>query len=278
MSPVLLISYIPKELYSTLEEKWKIVIVRSNRLHPSRFKGELEIKISVIIPAHNEENFLPGGLSAIETAKLQSPYEIETIVVLNRCTDRTAEIAEKAGARLIEESAKNLAVIRNAGIAAADSEIIITVDADSRMHPRTFKDVVAKLENGNYIGGGAMVYPERYSAGIIATGFVAALYLVKYHVSFGLFWTTREACEAIGGFNPEYITIEDVDFAVRLKKLGQHRSQKFGTLVRAPLVTSCRKFDQFGDWHLVKDSSFIARAFTGRDQAAGDEYWYEPGR
>lgn len=242
------------------------------------FNGGFRIKISVIIPAHNEEDFLPDGLAAIEKATLKSPCEIEIIVVLNRCTDLTAEIAEKAGARVVEENAKNLAQIRNAGIAAAQGEIIITVDADSRMHPLTFKDVIAKIESGKYVGGGAMVYPERYSTGIIATGFLAALYLVKYHVSFGLFWTTREACEAIGGFNPKFVTIEDVDFAIRLKKLGQHRDQKFGTLFRAPLVTSCRKFDKFGDWHLVRDSSFIARAFTGRDQAAGDAYWYEPGR
>lgn len=187
-------------------------------------------------------------------------------------------IAKNAGARLVEENTKNLSRIRNAGIAVAKGEIIITVDADSRLHPRMFHDVVAKLGSGKYVGGGAMVYPERYSAGIIATGFVAALYLYKFHVSFGTFWTTKEACEAIGGFNPEFVTIEDVDFAVRLKKLGHHRDQKFGTLFRAPLVTSCRKFDKLGDWHLVRDSSFIARAFTGRDQAAGDEYWYEPGR
>ncbi|MDB4408536.1 glycosyltransferase [Akkermansiaceae bacterium] len=252
--------------------------LHSNRLHPSRFIGEYRIKISVIIPAHNEEQFLPGGLAAIEKAKEQSPYEVETIVVLNRCTDRTSEIAEKAGARIIEEGAKNLSLIRNAGIATAEGEIIITVDADSRVHPLMLREVIAKMETGNYIGGGAMVYPERWSAGIIVTGFIAALYLAKFRVSFGTFWTTREACEAIGGFNPEFVTIEDVDFAVRLKKLGQHRDQKFGTLFRAPLVTSCRKFDKYGDWHLARDSSFIARAFTGRDQAAGDEYWYEPGR
>ena len=215
---------------------------------------------------------------AIEVAQKNWGGEVEVVVVLNRCTDGTEEIAKAAGAIIVREEAKNLSQIRNAGIAASSGEMIMTVDADSRFHPMTFCDVAEKLASGNYVGGGAMVYPERYSLGILMTGFVVALYLMKFRVSFGTFWTTRAACDAMGGFNPEFVTIEDVDFAVRLKQMGKHRDQEFGTLFRSALTTSCRKFDQFGDWHIVRDPSFIARAFTGRDQAAGDEYWYEPGR
>ncbi|MEN8849399.1 MAG: glycosyltransferase [Akkermansiaceae bacterium] len=245
---------------------------------PSRSNPSWGIKLSVIIPAHNEENFLPGCLSSIDAAQKNWGGEVEIVVVLNRCSDRTEEIARAAGAVIAKEEAKNLSRIRNAGIAASSGKMIMTIDADSRFHPMTFCDVAKKLESGRYVGGGAMVYPERYSMGIITTGFVAALYLAKFNVSFGTFWTTRAACEAMGGFNPEFVTIEDVDFAVRLKKFGKHRDQKFGTLWRSALTTSCRKFDQFGDWHLVRDSGFVARAFTGKDQVAGDEYWYEPGR
>ncbi|MGC6426786.1 MAG: glycosyltransferase [Akkermansiaceae bacterium] len=233
--------------------------------------------MSVIIPAHNEEKFLPGGLTAIEKAREHSPCEVEILVVLNRCTDRTAEIAERAGCRLVSEDTKNLSRIRNAGLAAAQGDVVITVDADSRFHPRTFKDVATKLESGRYVGGGALVLPERWSPGIIATGAILALYLAKHKVSFGTFWTTRDACEAIGGFNPDFVTIEDVDFAIRLRQLGIHRDQKFGTLLRSPLTTSCRKFDQQGDWHIFNDLDFLNRAMTGHDQDAGD-YWYEPGR
>jgi len=238
----------------------------------------LLIKLSVIIPAHNEENYLGACLSSIQAASARWDGEVEIVVVLNRCSDGTEARARAAGAVIAREDAKNLSKIRNAGIEASTGEIIMTIDADSRFHAMTFHDVARMLASGRYVGGGAMVYPERYSAGIIATGLVAALYLAKFQVSFGTFWTTREACEAIGGFDPEFVTIEDVDFAVRLKQLGKHRDQKFGTLWRSALTTSCRKFDKYGDWHLVRDSSFIARAFTGRDQAAGDEYWYEPGR
>jgi hypothetical protein len=40
-------------------------------------------------------------------------------------------------------------------------------------------------------------------------------------------------------------------------------------------VTSCRKFDQYGDWHLVRDPGFIKRALVGTDREIADEYWYD---
>ena len=73
------------------------------------------MKISVIIPAHNEEEYLPIGLAAVSKSAKICPCEVEVIVVLNRCHDRTEEIARKAGAIIAREEAKNLALIRNAG-------------------------------------------------------------------------------------------------------------------------------------------------------------------
>lgn len=52
------------------------------------------VKFSIIIPAHNEENYIGGCLESI--AKAAQPYkdQVEVIVVLNRCTDKTKEIAQ----------------------------------------------------------------------------------------------------------------------------------------------------------------------------------------
>ena len=72
--------------------------------------------------------------------------------------------------------------------------------------------------------------------------------------------------------------IEDVDFVRRLKKLGRARGLRFGTLWRAPITTSCRKFDQFGDWFLVRNPRFLRRVFTGKDRQAADSFWYDPRR
>ncbi len=236
------------------------------------------IKISIVIPAHNEEAFLPKSLAAIELAKKNSPLEIEIIVVLNRCTDGTEKIARDFGANLVYEDARNLAQIRNAGLAEAQGDILMTIDADSYMHPMTFADVVEKLDSRQFIGGGCLVLPERYSLGIFASMIVLFPHLAKHQVSFGCFWFTRAAYEATGGFDPTFITVEDVDFAVRLKRYGKTLGKRFGTLYRSRLTTSCRKFDKYGDWHMVKDPAFLKKVFEGKDRETGDRYWYEPDR
>ena len=233
------------------------------------------MKVSVIIPAHNEEEYLPGGLTAVAAAAEICPGEVETVVVLNRCTDRTEEIAREAGVVTVREDAKNLSLIRNAGVAASTGEIVVTIDADSRLHPHFLRIAVEKLNSGTFIGGGAFVFPERWSLGIIASGLMLFPYLAKYRLSFAAFWTTRKAFDAINGFNPDFVTIEDVDFAIRLREYGHTEGKKWGTVWSAPITTSCRKFDQYGDWHLVRDRGFLKRAFTGRDREIANEYWYD---
>jgi hypothetical protein len=42
--------------------------------------------------------------------------------------------------------------------------------------------------------------------------------------------------------------------------------------------TSCRKFDAFGDWYLVRNPQLVKRIFTGNDREAADLYYYEVDR
>ncbi len=51
------------------------------------------IKFSIIIPAHNEEKLIGRCLDSITAASVPYKNQVEVIVVLNRCTDRTEEIA-----------------------------------------------------------------------------------------------------------------------------------------------------------------------------------------
>ena len=66
-----------------------------------------------------------------------TPYQgrVEVIVVLNRCSDKTEEIAHGFGARTIWEDARNLAKIRNAGARSAVGRVLVTIDADSTVTP-----------------------------------------------------------------------------------------------------------------------------------------------
>lgn len=231
--------------------------------------------ISLIIPAHNEAEFLPACLEAARQAADRIDSTVEIIVVLNRCTDDTEAIALSHGCRIVRENARNLSIIRNAGAAVASGEIIVTCDADSRMHPESFREILRHLDSGKVVGGGALVLPERWSVGIFASGLAILPYLAFTGVSFGMFWCHKRDFDAIGGFDDRFVSVEDIDFARRLKKHGRGSGRSWGTLFRAPLITSCRKFDQFGDWYLFRNPSFVRRIFRGDDQKAADHFWYD---
>lgn len=231
--------------------------------------------ISLIIPAHNEAAFLPACLDAAEAATKAGQLLVEMIVVLNRCTDATEEIATRRGCRIVREDAKNLSQIRNAGVAAATGEIVVTCDADSRMHSQTFVEIQRLLSSGKFVGGGGIVLPERWSVGIIASAISVLPYLALSGVSFGIFWCPAADFRAIGGFDARFVSVEDVDFARRLKAHGRGTGRKWGTLWKAPLVTSCRKFDQFGDWYLFRNPAFVRKIFRGDNQQAADKFWYD---
>lgn len=232
-------------------------------------------RISLIIPAHNEAAFLPLCLAAATKAAARISSGIEIVVVLNRCTDDTGEIARRHGCVIVREDAKNLSLIRNAGVAAATGEIIVTCDADSRMAPETFSEILRLLGPGKIIGGGALVLPERWSPGIVASTLSILPYLAFTGVSFGLFWFRKRDFEEIGGFDERFVSVEDVDFARRLKAHGRKSSRPWATLWKAPLITSCRKFDEFGDWYLFRNPGFVRKVFRGDDRKAADHFWYD---
>src|SRR5258708_22890222 len=94
-------------------------------------------RFSLVIPARNEHRFIGACLESIRVAAAAYPDELEVIVVLNRCSDRTEAIAHNFGARTIREDARNLARIRNAGARSALGRMLVTIDADSRMSPNT---------------------------------------------------------------------------------------------------------------------------------------------
>jgi len=90
---------------------------------------ENEVKISIVIPAFNEADFLPRCLDSLMTQKNAPNFEV--IVVDNASTDETANVAGKYGFRVIYESKKGVVHARQAGLEAAKGQIIVSTDADS---------------------------------------------------------------------------------------------------------------------------------------------------
>ncbi len=235
-------------------------------------------RISVIIPARNEERYLPACLSAIVEARThcEPGTEVEIIVVLNRCTDSTEAIALAAGCQTVIDDSKNLSQIRNAGARIASGDILVTVDADSKMSKFMLRDILRKLAGSKVVGGGVLMLPERWSVGIVLTGLCLVPVALWYGgISGGVFYCRREDFVAIGGFDEGRVSAEDIDFADRLRKYGKSKGQRFVTIFSSWIVTSCRKFDRFGDWYFLTHPREMVVALKGQDQQIADRVWYD---
>ena len=234
--------------------------------------------LSLAIPAHNEEKHIARCVESIVSSARYASHPVEIVVALNRCTDRTRDIAESLGARCIVEDTKCIAAVRNAAVRASTAPAVATLDADSWMPPNTIAEIITHVYDTRYVGGGSMVKLERWSVGIAFSLLAIAPYLVRPRVSIGMFWFLRESFDAIGGFDETMVSVEDVDFAVRLKAHGHCRGQRYGTIWRNGIMTSCRKFDQFGDWYLFRNPRLVKAIFGGRNRGAVEHFWYDVGR
>jgi len=88
-------------------------------------------KISIVIPALNEEDGIADTIKAIPKIELEKiGYEVQIIVVDNGSEDRTAELARYAGAEVVFEPRRGYGRAYKAGFAHAEGQIIATADAD----------------------------------------------------------------------------------------------------------------------------------------------------
>ena len=232
-------------------------------------------KISVIIPAHNEEKYIGKCLDSIGRARTNIEIPVEIIVALNRCTDHTEDIAKSYKAITVKEDEKNIAKIRNAGVKVSTGDVLVTIDADSWMTPNMLQKVILKLQTKKYIGGGVRIKPERMSLGIFFSLLMLVPYMLKARISGGMFWLYKRDFEAIGGFDESHVSVEDYYFALKLKAYGKKKMLKYGTIMREYITTSCRKFDQFGDWYLLRNPKLVKELFKGTNQKAANGFYYD---
>ncbi len=234
--------------------------------------------LSVAIPAHNEERYIGQCIESVLASAQRAGQAVEVTVALNRCSDATREIAESLGALCVVEDRKCIAAVRNAAVRATSAAAVATIDADSWMSEHTVEAVINHVFDTRFVGGGSSIWPERWSLGIVFSLLAIAPYIFRHRVSGGMFWFLRDTFNELNGFDERFISVEDLDFALRLKALGARRGQRFGTIWSNGIVTSCRKFDAFGDWYWFKNPGLVRRIFSGRDREAADRYYYDVDR
>ncbi len=194
------------------------------------------MRLSFVIPAYNEESYLPACLESIlgQTGRLGN--QVEIVVVNNASSDRTREVAlSYPGVVVVDEMRKGLPWARQAGFLASTGELIANVDADSRLTPGWVAKVLAEFERlpEMVAFSGPVIYydlkrSERFSVQIFYLIAFSIYVLNRYvlragsMVQGGNFVLRRAALESIGGFNTDIAFYgEDTDVARRLNRVGK---------------------------------------------------------
>jgi glycosyltransferase involved in cell wall biosynthesis len=238
------------------------------------------IKISVVVPAFNEEMLLGATLSSIQTALASFTaigWSTEIIVCDNNSTDATAKIAETAGAKVVFEPVNQIARARNTGANAATGDWLIFVDADSHPTAELFADVAQQIESGRCMAGGSIIrLDERHVVADRATAlwnYVSRI--CKWSAGSFIFCRTS-AFREVGGFDAELFASEEIDLSKRLKKLAKQRGEKIVILHKHPMLTSARKMRLYSRteyFHFFRKAIFSPRATVTSREAC--KPWYD---
>lgn len=238
------------------------------------------MKISVVIPAFNEEKLLPDTLRSVRAAAgsfTRLGWETETVVCDNNSTDRTAELARAAGAKVVFEPVNQIGRARNAGAAGASGDWLIFVDADSQPGADLFAAVAGQIQRGGVIAGGSTVRLDGpyLVPRLVVRGwnFISRL---KRWAAGSFIFCDAAAFREIGGFSHELFASEELDLSERLKRLGRATGRRFVILHEHPLVTSARKARLYTPWEHLR---FLARTALagGRTLRSREECvtWYD---
>jgi glycosyltransferase involved in cell wall biosynthesis len=227
------------------------------------------MKLSIVIPAYNEEAYIADCLESVLKEVRSASIETEVIVVNNASTDRTKEIAlSYPGVIVVDEPKKGLTMARQAGFEASTGDLIANIDADTLMPPGWISKVQKEFSMNKNLAAlsGPYIYYDRSRALNIIVWFYYflgyLLHLVNHRIlrigamlQGGNFILKRIHLEKIGGFDTSIEFYgEDTDIARRIQKTGR---VKFSFLL--PMRTSGRRLSKEGI--LATSSKYIINHF-----------------
>lgn len=210
------------------------------------------MRISIIVPAFNEEKLLPESLRRINAARpafQARGWDTELIVCDNNSTDRTAELARAEGATVVFEPVNQIGRARNRGAAAASGDWLLFIDADSRPTPELFADVAEAIRGGACLAGGSTVQAEgRHRVVTAGTALWNWLSRRRRLLAGSFIFCETAAFREVGGFNHELFAGEEIDLSRRLRRVAARQGRQLVILHRHPLWTSNRRIRLYR-WH-----------------------------
>jgi glycosyltransferase involved in cell wall biosynthesis len=192
-----------------------------------------EVKVSVIVPAYNIAGYLTATLRSLVA---QTYKDFEVLIVDDGSTDETAQVAHgfvanHANFHLLKKPNGGLSSARNFGIAAAKGEYIALLDGDDLYRPTKLQRHNALLDRNPQVG---VVYSASQamrddggrtwlslSGKPVAKDPLEALLYKNFvgHGSNAMF--RRSLIDEVGGFDEGLVSVEDLDFWLRIAETGK---------------------------------------------------------
>lgn len=231
------------------------------------------MKLSIIIPAHNEVQYLPACIASVmaEIRRSADEQSVELLVIDNASTDGTSEVASSfPGVRLVREPVKGLTRARQKALAEARGEVLAFVDADTRMPPgwiRKVLDAFATDRRAVCVSGPYIYYDGTRLDCVLVKLYwillaVPAYWMTRYMAVGGNFAVRKDALLQIGGFDTRIAFYgEDTNVARRLSAVGKVKFQ-----LCLPMYTSARRLHHEGLWHMAMKYgvNFLSEALLKR--------------
>lgn len=199
--------------------------------------------LAVIIPAKNEEHYLPRVLEAL---RKQTRQPDELVVADARSTDATAAIARQYGAKVVKGGMPGVG--RNRGVKATTSELLFFLDADVVITDNRFiEKAVAEYERRKLdiacadvrvVGGNRY---DVFSAGFY-NWYTRMLADRRPHLTGFCILMRRAVFKKLRGFDEEVKFAEDTEMGLRAHKAGF----RFGILDTVVIGVTTRRQDRDG--------------------------------
>lgn len=205
------------------------------------------MKISVVVPAYNEEKLIGKCLRSILNQTIDRK-EYEIIFIDNNSSDSTSQIAKSLGIKPILYTEKKGAIwAKQYGAKKAKGDIIVITDADAVFENSWLESIVKIFDDKKLMIVGGTVMPTSSNPlimGIFKLSDYFSIVFQKIGVPF--IWGTnmavrRTAFEKVGGFNTNLKTGDDWELVLRIQKEYGVRSAKYTN--RLKVKASPRKQD-----------------------------------
>ena len=242
---------------------WILTLLQNKEQKTGKVKFNRKQKVSVIIPAYNEEKTIAKTIKSI--LNLDYPRRLLEVIVVNDCSkDRTEQIArkfQKFGVKVLTNKAnKGKSYSLNRGIKAATGSLVSCIDADSTVHRQALNNMIGYFKDrgvGCVTPSVKILRPKKLLERIQHVEYLLNIFLRKMlafidavHVTPGVFSVYRkDLLLSVGGFEEGNLT-EDMDIALKIHKAGYKIENSIDAVSYTVCPTKMRElFNQRLRWY-----------------------------